>query len=55
MVNCQEKRRNNDHGDRSAYTSKPLPDFIYECNQGKEIFFVSTKEEALELLTTWGK
>ncbi len=34
-------------GDFSKYTSKPLKDFIYESNKGKNIFFVSTKEEAI--------
>ncbi len=34
------------YGDYSHYTSKPLKDFIYESNQGKDFFFVSTKEEA---------
>ena len=38
-------------GDFSGYTSKPLRDFIYESNQGKHVFFVSTVEEALEKLT----
>lgn len=37
-------------GDFSHYTSKPLHDFIYESNQGKDFFFVSTKEEALQRL-----
>ncbi len=37
-------------GDLSHYTSKPLHDFIYESNQGKDFFFVSTKEEALQRL-----
>lgn len=39
-------------GDFSKYTSKPLKDFIYESNKGKDIFFVPTKEEAAEYLTT---
>lgn len=39
------------YGDYSRYTSKPLKDFIYETNQGKDFFFVSTKEEALQKLT----
>lgn len=39
------------YGDYSHYTSKPLRDFIYESNRGKDFFFVSTKEEALEKLT----
>ncbi len=38
-------------GDFSKYTSKPLKDFIYECNKGKDIFFVSTEDEALEKLS----
>ena len=37
-------------GDFSHYTSKPLHDFIYESNQGKDFFFVCTKEEALQRL-----
>ena len=39
------------YGDYSRYTSKPLKDFIYESNKGKSVFFVSTKEEAIEMLT----
>lgn len=38
------------YGDYSHYTSKPLKDFIYESNQGKDFFFVSTKEEAVRRL-----
>ena len=38
-------------GDYSRYTSKPLQDFIYESNQGKDFFFVSTEAEAIEKLT----
>lgn len=38
------------YGDYSHYTSKPLKDFIYESNKGKDVFFVSTKEEALDAL-----
>lgn len=37
-------------GDYSRYTSKPLKDFIYESNQGKDFFFVATKEEAVKRL-----
>ncbi len=37
-------------GDFSVYTSKPLRDFIYESNKGRDIFFVSTVEEAIEKL-----
>ena len=42
------------YGDYSRYTSKPLHDFIYESNQGKDFFFVATKEEALEKLSSAG-
>ena len=42
------------YGDYSRYTSKPLRDFIYESNKGKDVFFTATKEEAVELLTTRG-
>ena len=38
------------YGDYSRYTSKPLKDFIYESNQGKDFFFVGTKEEAVSRL-----
>ena len=39
------------YGDFSHYTSKPLKDFIYESNKGKDVFFVSTAEEAVDMLT----
>lgn len=38
------------YGDFSHYTSKPLKDFIYESNHGKDFFFVATKEEAIQRL-----
>ena len=38
------------YGDYTGYTSKPLKDFIYESNKGSHVFFVPTKEEALERL-----
>lgn len=38
-------------GDFSHYTSKPLKDFIYESNKGKNIFFTATKEEAIQKIT----
>lgn len=38
------------YGDYSHYTSKPLQDFIYESNKGKDVFFVSTEDEALDVL-----
>ena len=37
-------------GDFSNYTSKPLKDFIYECNNGNNIFFVDTKEKSIQIL-----
>ena len=39
------------YGDFSHYTSKPLKDFIFERNKGKDVFFVATKEEAVQKLT----
>ncbi len=39
------------YGDYSHYTSKPLKDFIYESNKGRDIFFVATEDEAIEMLT----
>lgn len=39
------------YGDYSHYTSKPLKDFMYESNHGKDFFFVPTKEEAVQRLT----
>lgn len=39
------------YGEFSAYTSKPLHDFIYESNKGKDIFFTGTVEEATEKLS----
>jgi len=37
-------------GDFSEYNSKPLKDFIYECNNGGHIFFVKDTAQALEKL-----
>lgn len=37
-------------GDFSGYTSKALKDFIYESNKGRDIFFVSSVEDAVERL-----
>ena len=39
------------YGDYSHYTSKPPKDFIYESNKGKDVFFVTTRDEAVEMLT----
>ncbi len=38
------------YGDFSHYTSKPLKDFMYESNKGKDVFFVSDEEQAAEML-----
>lgn len=38
------------YGDFSHYTSKPLRDFIYESNKGKDVFFVATEEDAVAKL-----
>lgn len=39
------------YGDYSNYTSKPLKDFIYESNKGKDVFFVATQDEAVDMMT----
>lgn len=39
------------YGDYAHYTSKPLKDFIYESNKGKDVFFVATRDEAIDMLT----
>ena len=38
------------YGDYSRYTSKPLRDFMYESNKGRDFFFVSTRDEAVAAL-----
>lgn len=38
------------YGDYSRYTSKPLRDFMYESNKGRDVFFVCTEEEAVDRL-----
>jgi hypothetical protein len=35
-------------GDFSIYTSKSLKDFIYECNKGKDIFFLINEKQAIK-------
>ncbi|MBS4026226.1 MAG: DUF4180 domain-containing protein [Clostridia bacterium] len=37
-------------GDFGNIISKSLNDFIYECNRGRHIFFLSSEEEAIERL-----
>lgn len=39
------------YGDFSHYTSKPLKDFMYESNKGKDVFFTASKDEAVDMLT----
>ena len=39
------------YGDYSKYTSKPLKDFIYESNNGKDIFFITNEDEAIKMLS----
>jgi len=38
-------------GDFTKYTSKSLNDFIYESNKGQHINFVSSKAEAIKILS----
>jgi len=38
-------------GDFSAYTSESLKAFIYECNKGKDIFFLPDEKKAIEKLS----
>lgn len=38
-------------GDFSVYASKSLQDFIYESNKGKDIFFLSNEQQAVDKLS----
>lgn len=38
-------------GDFSIYASKSFKDFIYECNRGKDIFFLPNERQAIEKLS----
>ena len=38
-------------GDFSVYASKSLKDFIYESNNGNDIFFLPTEQQAIEKLS----
>ncbi len=38
------------YGDFSQYTSKPLKDFIYESNKGKDVFFIKNEASAIKYL-----
>ncbi|MEF2965389.1 DUF4180 domain-containing protein [Paenibacillus sp. M1] len=37
-------------GDFSTYQSQSLKDFIYESNKGKDLFFLSDEDQAIEKL-----
>lgn len=39
------------YGDFSKYTSKPLKDFFYESNNGRDVFFVANENDAIRLLS----
>lgn len=39
-------------GDFSPFRSKSLDDFIYECNKGKDIFFLSNEKQAIDKLSS---
>lgn len=38
------------YGDYSRYASKPLRDFIFESNHGRNVFFAASEDEAIEFL-----
>lgn len=38
------------YGDYTQYTSKPLKDFIYESNNGRNVFFADNLENAIKKL-----
>lgn len=37
-------------GDFERFSSKALHDFIYECNKGRHLFFVSSETSAVQML-----
>jgi hypothetical protein len=39
-------------GDFSVYSSQSLKDFIYESNNGNDIFYLPTEQQAIEKLST---
>ncbi len=39
------------YGDYSKYTSKPLKDFIYESNNGRDVYFTDDLKCAIKKLT----
>jgi hypothetical protein len=38
-------------GDYTKYTSKPLKDFMYESNHGRDLFFVETVDSGISMLS----
>ena len=42
------------YGDYTAYTSKPLQDFIRESNRGRDFFIVPTRADSVEKLRDAG-
>lgn len=38
------------YGDFTHYTSKPLHDYIYECNHGRHLNFAATEQAAIDKL-----
>lgn len=43
------------YGDFSKYTSKPLKDFMYESNKGRDIYFQPTAQLAINKLAGIGE
>lgn len=43
------------YGDFSQYTSKPLKDFMYESNRGKDIYFQPSVSRAVDKLSGYSK
>jgi hypothetical protein len=39
-------------GDFTGYSSNSLKDFMYECNKGREIFFLLDEEQAVQKLSS---
>lgn len=37
--------------DESKYTGKSLRDFVYECNKGRQVFFVKDRDDAIVRLS----
>ncbi|CAG7654860.1 DUF4180 domain-containing protein [Paenibacillus allorhizosphaerae] len=38
-------------GDFSEYSSRSFQDFVYECNSGRDIFFLPTEQQAIDKLS----